>query len=215
MHENVAEKYKVTQLLKVGPGEGRGGGDFLIRPIRVCAMCRWTGYVFHGLESSEYTISPLSVLNRVSFWTGSLLECVSPVLNRGTKWAIFVLTRVGVWRSRRHSSTQTSFECPPPRESKEVWWELKRGDCVRVQRVKIYHLAVLALNSFSLCGRCKKETGRGRGQKREREKGVPYQPSLPNPLPFSLSPNTPAYQVETLKFNMTASLRGDKQRKWG
>ena len=104
---------------------------------------------------------------------------------------------------------------PPPRESKEVWWELKRGDCVRVQRVKIYHLAVLALNSFSLCGRCKKETGRGRGQKRERERGVPYQPSLPNPLPFSLSPNTPAYQVETLKFNMTASLRGDKQRKWG
>ena len=142
-------------------------------------------------------------------------ECVSPVLNRGTKWAIFVLTRVGVWRSRRHSSTQTSFECPPPPESKEVWWELKRGDCVRIQRVKIYHLAVLAFNSFSLCGRCKKETGRGRGQKREREKGVPYQPSLPNPLPFSLSPNTPAYQVETLKFNMTASLRGDKQRKWG
>ena len=24
MHENVAEKYKVTQLLKVGPGEGGG-----------------------------------------------------------------------------------------------------------------------------------------------------------------------------------------------
>ena len=156
-------------------------------------MCRWTGYGFHGLESSEYTISPLSVLNRVSFWTGSLLECVSPVLNRGTKWAIFVLTRVGVWRSRRHSSTQTSFECPP-RESKEVWWELKRGDCVRVQRVKIYHLAVLALNSFSLCGRCKKETGRGRGQKREREKGVPYQPS---PFfPFSQYPSLSSRDIK-------------------
>ena len=69
------------------------------------------------------------------------------------------------------------FLCVPPPESKEVWWELKRGDCVPVQRVKIYHLAVLVLNSFSLCGRCKKERGRGRargrGQKREREKGVP------------------------------------------
>ena len=77
-------------------------------------MCRWTGYGFQGLESSEYTISPLSVLKRVSFCTGSLLDsvCVS-CLKQGTKWAIFVLTRVGVWRSRRHSSTQTSFECPP------------------------------------------------------------------------------------------------------
>ena len=60
MHEYVAEKYKVTQLLKVGPGEGRGGKSLF-------------GI---GLESSEYTISPLSVLKRVSFCTGSLLASV-------------------------------------------------------------------------------------------------------------------------------------------
>ena len=165
-------------------------------------MCRWTGYGFQGLESSGYTISPLSVLNRVSFWTGSLLESVSPVLKRVAKWAIFVLNRVGVWRSL----PRLPLSAPP--ESKEVRWELKRGDCVRVQREKIYHLAVLVPYSFCLWGRCKKETGRG-------QKGSPYQPSLPNPLPFSLSPNTPDYQVETLKFNMTASLRRHKQRKWG
>ena len=128
-------------------------------------------------------------------------ECVS-CLKRVAKWAIFVLNRVGVWRSL----PRLPLSAPP--ESKEVRWELKRGDCVRVQREKIYHLAVLVLYSFSLWGRCKKETGRG-------QKGSPYQPSLPNPIPFSLSPNTPDYQVETLKFNMTASLRRHKQRKWG
>ena len=41
-------------------------------------------------------------------------KVVSPVLNRLAKWAIFVLTRVGVWRPRRHSSTQTFLECTPP-----------------------------------------------------------------------------------------------------
>ena len=38
---------------------------------------------------------------------------MSPVFNRVAKWAIFVLNRVGVWRPRRHSSTQSYFECPP------------------------------------------------------------------------------------------------------
>ena len=39
---------------------------------------------------------------------------MSPVLNRVAKWAIFVLNRVRVWRPRRHTSTQTSLECPSP-----------------------------------------------------------------------------------------------------
>ena len=66
------QSHPVTQSRPGGAAEG----DFLIWPIRVCARCRWTGYGFQGLESSEYTISPLSVLKRVSFCTGSLLESV-------------------------------------------------------------------------------------------------------------------------------------------
>ena len=40
-------------------------------------------------------------------------KVVSPVLNRVAKWAMFVLNWVGVRRPRRHTSTQTSLECPP------------------------------------------------------------------------------------------------------
>ena len=38
----------------------------------------------------------------------------SLVLNRETKWKIFVLNGVNLWRSRRQTSTQTFLECPPP-----------------------------------------------------------------------------------------------------
>ena len=37
----------------------------------------------------------------------------SLVLNRETKWKIFVLNGVNLWRSRRQTSTQTFLECPP------------------------------------------------------------------------------------------------------
>ena len=45
---------------------------------------------------------------------------MSPVLNRVAKWAIFVLNRVGVWRPRRLTSSQTSLECSPPGDFLEV-----------------------------------------------------------------------------------------------
>ena len=48
-------------------------------------MCRWTGYGFQGRESyTGYTISLLSVLNRVSFWTGSLSKSVKTCDERST-----------------------------------------------------------------------------------------------------------------------------------
>ena len=51
-------------------------------------------------------------------------KVVSPVLNRVVKWAIFVLNSVGVWRPRRHSSTQTSLECPPDLSRTQKWGTL-------------------------------------------------------------------------------------------
>ena len=48
-------------------------------------MCRWTGYGFQGPESSTgYTISLLSVSNRVSLWTGSLSKSVNTCDERPT-----------------------------------------------------------------------------------------------------------------------------------
>ena len=43
----------------------------------------------------------------------------SLVLNRITKWTIFVRNRVRVWRPRRQSSTQTSVEFPTATERSE------------------------------------------------------------------------------------------------
>ena len=59
-------------------------------PIRVCAT--ETGYGFQGLESlTGYTISLLSVLNRVSFWNGSLSKNVKICDERST-FAIPIIT---------------------------------------------------------------------------------------------------------------------------
>ena len=57
----------------------------------------------------------LSVLNRVPFFLyakqNKSWSKLSPVLNKVAKWTIFVLnSRVGVWRPRRQSSTQTSLD---------------------------------------------------------------------------------------------------------
>ena len=56
------------KILGSSPGWVGGGG---VTPI--FGLCCWTGYSFQGLG---YTISVLSVLNRVSFWTGSLSKSV-------------------------------------------------------------------------------------------------------------------------------------------
>ena len=60
--------YRVNNVF--GPGWGGGALPYLA----YTDMCRWTAeYGFQGLESQTgCTISLLSVLNRVSFWTGSL-----------------------------------------------------------------------------------------------------------------------------------------------
>ena len=49
MHENVAEKYKVTQLLKVGPGEGRGGGGYVL-----CAAEQGMVFTVLSLQSIQF-----------------------------------------------------------------------------------------------------------------------------------------------------------------
>ena len=74
-------------------------------------------------------------------------KVVSPVLNRLAKWAIFVLNRVGVWRPRRHSSTQTSVACSRPMKGIRIP-ETAGNFC-------LWHLESWALES----GRQLKESG--------------------------------------------------------
>ena len=51
------------------------------------------------------------------------------VLNRETKWKIFVLNGVNVWRPRRQTSTQTFLEWPPPPPPFPQVMDLLRLDC--------------------------------------------------------------------------------------
>ena len=154
------ENYKINadkallQRLHLAPNIRQGptpGGEGALPYLAYAGMCRWTGY--------SVLISLLSILNKVSFWTGSLSKSVKtcdeqttfvipiifflnisistilewkintlfcmqnkanqdrkvvpPVFNRVAKWGIFVLNRVGVCGPQRHTSTQTSLECPP------------------------------------------------------------------------------------------------------
>ena len=62
----------------------------LLPYLAYAGMCPWTGYGFQGLESwTGYTISQLSVLNMVSFWTGSLSMSVKTCDERPTFAIIF------------------------------------------------------------------------------------------------------------------------------
>ena len=88
------------------------------KPFKECEDLRWAVYIcntnnfflhicFHDFSVKNYLILYAKQTNQCQ-------KVVSPVLNRVAKWAIFVLNRVGVWRPRRHTSTQTSLECPSP-----------------------------------------------------------------------------------------------------
>jgi len=87
------------------------------KPFKECEDLRWAVYIcntnnfflniyFHDFSVKNYLILYAKQTNQCQ-------KVVSPVLNRVAKWAIFVLNRVGVWRHRRHTSSQTSLECPP------------------------------------------------------------------------------------------------------
>ena len=111
--------------------------------LAYAGVCRWTGYGFQGLGSG-YIISLLSVLNKVSFWTGSLSKGAKTCGERSTfavpiifflniyfldfsvkNYLSPVLNRVRVWRPRRHSFTQTSLDCSPGMD-----WTLEETELV-------------------------------------------------------------------------------------
>ena len=99
---------------------------------------------------------------------------------------------------------------PPPGKVRKFDGNWREGTASEFREWKFTTLPFW-LSTVLVCVAGAKRRRGGGGDKSAKGK----RESLTNPLPFSLSPNTPAYQVETLKFNMTASLRGDKQRKWG
>ena len=96
------------------------------KPFKECEDLRWAVYIcntnnfflniyFHDFSVKNYLILYAKQTNQCQ-------KVVSPVLNRVAKWAIFVLNRVGVWRPRRLTSSQTSLECPPG-----IFWRLNFG----------------------------------------------------------------------------------------
>ena len=83
---------------------------------------------FLNIHFHDYCVKNYLILYAKQNKSGQ--KVVSPVLNRVAKWAMFVLNWVGVRRPRRHTSTQTSLECPPgSRDSSPLGAENSSASC--------------------------------------------------------------------------------------
>ena len=109
-------------------------------------------------------------------------ECVSPV-KQGTKWTIFVLTRVGVWRSRRHSSTQTSFECPP-RKVRKFGGNWREGTASQFREWKFITLPFWFSTVLACVAGAKRRGGGDKSAKGKRESLNKPLSATPSLFPF-------------------------------